>query len=50
MKLIKQVRQVTFFNVKIETFVGGKLSYFWCLACWVVEFNNKCPLNTGWQQ
>ena len=28
-----------FFIVKIEKFVGGSLSHFWCLACWVVEFN-----------
>ena len=39
-----------FFIVKIEKFVGGSLSHFWCLACWVVEFNYKCPFNTGWQQ
>ena len=50
-KLIKQVRQVTFFlNVKILKFVGGNLSHFRCLARWVVEFNYKCPFNTGWQQ
>ena len=48
--LIKWVRQVTFFNVKIEKFEGGNLSHFRCLACWVVEFNYKCPFNTGWQQ
>ena len=46
-KLIKWVRQVTFFNVKIEKFVGANLSHFQCLACWVVEFNYKCPFNTG---
>ena len=39
-KLIKQVRQVTFFKIKIDTFVGGNLSHFRCPACWVhvVEF------------
>ena len=30
--------------------MGGSLSHFRCLACWVVEFNYKCPFNTGWQQ
>ena len=32
-----------FFNVKIEKLVNGNLSLFRCLACWVVEFNYKCP-------
>ena len=49
-KLIKQVRRITYFNVKIEKFVGGNLSYFRRLACWAVEFNYKCPFNTGGQQ
>ena len=49
-KLFKYVCQVTFFNVKIEKFVGCNLSHFWCLACWEVEFKYKCPFNTGWQQ
>ena len=48
-ELINQLCQVTFFNVKIEKFVGGNLSNFWYLACWVVEFNYKCLFNTGWQ-
>ena len=30
--------------------MGGSLSHFWCLACWVVEFNYKCPFNIGWQR
>ena len=30
--------------------MAGNLSHFQCLACWVVEFNYKCPFNTGWQQ
>ena len=30
--------------------MSGHLSLFQCLACWVVEFNYKCPFNTGWQQ
>ena len=42
--------QGTFFNVKIEKFLGQNLSYFRCLACWVVEFNYKCPFNTEWKQ
>ena len=25
-------------------------SHFRCLVCCVVEFNYKCPFNTGWQQ
>ena len=49
-KLINWVRQVMFFNVKILTFVCGNHLHFRCLACWVVEFNYKCPFNTGWQQ
>ena len=49
-KLIKNVRQVTFFNIKIEEFVGGNLSHFRRLAFWVVECNYKCPFNTGGQQ
>ena len=31
-----------FFNVKIKDLwvaIRGNLSHFWCLACWVVEFN-----------
>ena len=36
-KLIKKVCQITFFQVKILKFVGGNLSHFRCLACWVVE-------------
>ena len=52
-KLIKEVRQVTFFNVKIEKF-GGDNSRQSCAflvsgAGWLVEFNFKCP-NTAWQQ
>ena len=40
-----------FFNLKIEKFVGGNLSHFRCLACWVVEFNYyKCAFNAGWKQ
>ena len=39
-----------FFNVKIEKLVGGNLLHFQCLACLVVEFNHKCPFNTGCQQ
>ena len=44
------VRQVTFFNVKIEKFVGdnSRQSFaFPVSACWVVEFNHKSPFNTG---
>ena len=50
-KLIKYVREVTFFNVKLEKFVGGhsrQSSHFRGLACWVVAFDYKCPFNTGW--
>ena len=39
-----------FFNEKIEKFMGGNLSHFRHLACWVVEFNCKCRFNTGGQQ
>ena len=39
-----------FYNVKIEKFVDGNLLHLRCLASWVVEFNYKCPFNTGWQQ
>ena len=28
--------------------IRGNLSHFRCLACWVVEFDYKCPFNTGW--
>ena len=28
-----------FLNVKIKKFMGGSLSHFRHLACWVVEFN-----------
>ena len=34
---LNAVRQVMFFNVKIEKFVGGTFLHFQCLACWVVE-------------
>ena len=27
--------------------MGGNLSHFRCLACWVVEFDYKCLFNTG---
>ena len=27
--------------------MGGNLSHFRCLACWVVEFNYKCPFLVG---
>ena len=47
---LNAVRQVRFFNIKIERFEGSNLSHFRCLACWVVENNNKRPFNTGWQQ
>ena len=47
---LNAVRQVRFFDIKIERFEGSNLSHFRCLACWVVEFNNKRPFNTGWQQ
>ena len=30
--------------------IRRNLLHFRCLACWVVEFNYKCPFNTGWQQ
>ena len=30
--------------------MGGNLSHFLRLARWVVEFDYKCPFNTGGQQ
>ena len=42
-----------FFNAKSKNLwvaIRGNLSHFRCLACLVVEFNFKCPFNTGWQQ
>ena len=45
---LNAVRQVMFFNVKIEKFVGGNFPHFRCLACWLVEFNYKCLLNRVW--
>ena len=30
--------------------IVGNLLHFRCLVCCVVEFNYKCPFNTGWQQ
>ena len=45
-KPIKQVRQVMFFNEKSKKLwveIQGNLSHFRCLACWVVEFDYKCP-------
>ena len=30
--------------------MGGNLSHFRRLACWVVEFDYKCPFNTSGQQ
>ena len=42
-----------FFNVKSTNLwvaIRGNLSNFRCLACWLVEFNYKCPFNIGWQQ
>ena len=38
---LNAVRQVRFFNVNIENFVGGNISHFRCLACWVVVFDYK---------
>ena len=52
-KLIKYVRQVMFFNVKIEQFVGGNLRQSFAFPVSGMlggEFNYKCPFNTGWQQ
>ena len=46
---LNAVLEVTFFTVKLEKFVGGSLSHFWCLACQVVEFDYKSLFNTGWQ-
>ena len=37
-------------NCKNRKTGGWCLSRFPCLACWVVEFNYKCPYNRGWQQ
>ena len=36
---------------KSKTFwveIRGSLSHLRCLACWVVEFDYKCPFDTGW--
>ena len=33
---------------KLWVGIRGNLSHFRCLACWVVEFDYKCPFNTGW--
>ena len=30
----------------MKKLVSGHLSLFQCLACWVVEFNYKCPFDT----
>ena len=46
---LNAVLEVTFFTLKLEKFVGGSLSHFWCLACQVVEFDYKSLFNTGWQ-
>ena len=48
-KLIKQAREVTFFNLKIEKFVGGNLSHFQCLPHveWWNSITSVCLIQFG---
>ena len=44
---INAVLEVMSFTVKIEKFVGGNLSHFWCLACGVGYFLGVCLIQVS---